>query len=116
MLDHPNIRVETNVDFFAERQELESLRPRLVYSGKIDEFFDYRFGELDYRSLRFQTTRLSGDFQGAPIVNYADRNVPLHASSSTSISPCARLNARSSLSSIRRRIANAASRSTPVRD
>lgn len=76
MLDHPNIRVETNVDFFAERRELESLAPRLVYSGKIDEFFDYRFGELDYRSLRFRTTRMTGDFQGAATVNYADRGVP----------------------------------------
>lgn len=76
MIDHPNIRVETNVDFFAERRELESLAPRLVYSGKIDEFFDYRFGELEYRSLRFQTTRMTGDFQGSAIVNYADENVP----------------------------------------
>lgn len=76
MLDHPNITVETNVDFFENRQELEAMAPRLVYSGKIDEFFDYRFGELDYRSLRFRTTRLSGDFQGAAIVNFADRNVP----------------------------------------
>lgn len=76
MIDHPNIRVETNVDFFAERRELESLAPRLVYSGKIDEFFDYRFGELEYRSLRFQTTRMTGDFQGSAIVNYADESVP----------------------------------------
>ena len=76
MLDHPNIEVQTGVDFFANRAELEAAAPQLVYSGKIDEFFDYRFGELDYRSLRFRTTRLSGDFQGAAIVNYADRNVP----------------------------------------
>lgn len=76
MVDHANIRVETNVDFFADRKELAALAPKLVYSGKIDEFFDYRFGELEYRSLRFQTTRMTGDFQGASIVNYADRNVP----------------------------------------
>jgi UDP-galactopyranose mutase len=76
MLDHPNIEVETGVDFFANRRELEATARRVVYSGKIDEFFDYRFGELDYRSLRFRTTRLSGDFQGAAIVNYAERNVP----------------------------------------
>ena len=76
MLDHPNIKIETGVDFFANRRELEAAAPRVVYSGKIDEFFDYRFGQLDYRSLRFRTTRLSGDFQGAAIVNYADRNVP----------------------------------------
>ena len=43
LLDHPLIEVETQVDFFAHRQELSSLGNRLVYSGKIDEFFDYRF-------------------------------------------------------------------------
>jgi UDP-galactopyranose mutase len=47
-----------------------------VYSGKIDEFFDYRYGELDYRSLRFETVELTGDFQGASIVNYAAADVP----------------------------------------
>ena len=76
LLDHPLIEVETQVDFFAHRQELSSLGNRLVYSGKIDEFFDYRFGALEYRSLRFEMERLTGDFQGAAIVNYADVECP----------------------------------------
>ncbi len=76
MLDHENIRVETEVDFFDHRRELERAASRLVYSGKIDEFFDYRFGELDYRSLRFQTEQKPGDFQGASIVNYTAADVP----------------------------------------
>lgn len=76
MLDHPNIRVETGVDFFAHRREIEQCGALLVYSGKIDEFFDYRFGELEYRSLRFETERRSGDFQGAAIVNYGAADVP----------------------------------------
>jgi UDP-galactopyranose mutase len=76
MLDHENIRVETEVDFFEHRRELEQAAPSLVYSGKIDEFFDYRFGELDYRSLRFQTEQKAGDFQGASIVNYTSADVP----------------------------------------
>jgi UDP-galactopyranose mutase len=76
LLDHPLIEVETQVDFFAHREELESLGQRLVYSGMIDEFFDYRFGALEYRSLRFETERLPGDFQGTAIVNYADLQHP----------------------------------------
>jgi UDP-galactopyranose mutase len=76
MLDHENIRVETEVDFFDHRRELERAAAQLVYSGKIDEFYDYRFGELDYRSLRFQTEQKPGDFQGASIVNYTAADVP----------------------------------------
>ncbi len=76
MLDHTAIRVETDVDFLAQRDELETLGKRLVYTGKIDEFFDYPFGALEYRSLRFETERVDGDFQGASIVNYADASVP----------------------------------------
>ena len=76
MLDHPNIRVETGVDFFAQRRELERSGARLVYSGKIDEYFDYRCGELEYRSLRFETMTLPGDFQGTSIVNYGEASVP----------------------------------------
>lgn len=75
MLDHPLIRVETGVDFFAHRQELTA-QGRLVYTGKIDEFFDYRFGELEYRSLRFETETLTGDFQGTAIVNYGEAATP----------------------------------------
>ena len=76
MLDHPRIRCATGIDFFAERQELESSARQLVYSGKIDEFFDYRFGELEYRSLRFETVQATGDFQGTSIVNYVAADVP----------------------------------------
>lgn len=76
LLDHDNIRVETGVDFFDERQSLATAGGQLVYSGKIDEFFDYRYGELEYRSLRFETVERPGDFQGAAIVNYGDGAVP----------------------------------------
>ncbi len=76
MLDHPNIRVETNVDFFEHRHELVSQAGQVVYSGKIDEYFDYRFGELEYRSLRFETECLHGDYQGTSVVNYSSAKVP----------------------------------------
>lgn len=76
MLDHPNISVETGIDYFADASRLRGLCETLVYTGKIDEFFDYRFGQLDYRSLRFESEILDGDFQGAAIVNYTDASVP----------------------------------------
>jgi UDP-galactopyranose mutase len=76
MLDHENIRVETDVNFFANRHELEQQAGRLVYTGPVDEFFDYRFGRLEYRSLRFETQIRGGDFQGNAIVNYTAAEVP----------------------------------------
>jgi UDP-galactopyranose mutase len=49
---------------------------RIIYTGKIDEFFDYKFGDLEYRSLRFEEEKREGDFQGNAIVNYGDESVP----------------------------------------
>jgi UDP-galactopyranose mutase len=76
MLDHPNISMETGVDYFAEAVRLRRLGETLVYTGKIDQFFDYRYGQLDYRSLRFESEILDRDFQGAAVVNYTDAAVP----------------------------------------
>jgi UDP-galactopyranose mutase len=76
MLDHDNIQVETDVDFFAHRRELTQAATQIVYTGKIDEFFGYRFGELEYRSLRFESVVAEGDFQGTSIVNYSAADVP----------------------------------------
>jgi UDP-galactopyranose mutase len=76
MLDHPSITVETGVDFFADAPRLRGLGETLVYTGKIDEFFAYRYGQLDYRSLRFESEILDRDFQGASVVNYTDAAVP----------------------------------------
>ena len=49
---------------------------KTVYTGKIDEYFDYRFGPLAYRSLRFEDRVLDGDFQGISVVNYTAPEVP----------------------------------------
>jgi len=76
MLDHGNIRFETGVDFFQERTWARQQAARLVFTGKIDEFFDYRFGQLEYRSLRFEHQLRDGDFQGSAIVNYSAAEVP----------------------------------------
>jgi UDP-galactopyranose mutase len=76
LLDHDNIRFETGVDYFQEREWVRQKASTLVYTGKIDEFFDYRFGRLEYRSLRFENRVLDGDFQGSAIVNYTAAEVP----------------------------------------
>jgi UDP-galactopyranose mutase len=76
MLDHEGIEVRLPVDYFQERRQLERLARRTVYTGKIDELFDYRFGELEYRTLRFETDVHDGDYQGTSIVNYTDEAVP----------------------------------------
>lgn len=76
MLDHPNIRYETGVNYFDHAAELKRSAERIVYTGKIDEFFDYRYGRLEYRSLRFEERVVDGDFQGASVVNYTSADVP----------------------------------------
>ena len=76
MLDHERIDVQLGVDYFDDRPALARIAERTVYTGKIDALFDYRFGDLEYRSLRFENEVLDGDFQGTSIVNYTDGAVP----------------------------------------
>lgn len=69
MLAHPNIHVMTNSDY----RDIRSLVPHkhLIYTGPVDEYFDYRFGKLPYRSLRFQwETRDTPQAQAAPVINH----------------------------------------------
>ncbi len=75
MLDHGMIDVETGVDYFDQKRDFKTAAKKTVYTGKLDEFFDYKFGELEYRSLRFETEMVAGDFQASAIVNYADAHV-----------------------------------------
>lgn len=71
MLD--GIEVLLNTDYFSNRKYFDSLASKVVYTGKIDEFFDYEYGELDYRSLRFDTERLEeSNYQGNAVINYCD--------------------------------------------
>lgn len=71
------IEVRTNVDFFAERENILANTKKLVYTGKIDEFYNYEYGELDYRTINFETTVLDmDDFQGTAQINYCDNLVP----------------------------------------
>lgn len=76
ILDHKNIKIELGVNFFDSKKKLTNVSNKLVYTGKIDEFFNYKYGELEYRSLVFKTNILNGDFQGSSIVNYTHKDVP----------------------------------------
>lgn len=74
MLD--GIDVVLGEDYFQKKDYYDSLAPTLVFTGKIDEFFGYEFGELEYRSLEFQHFELEvEDYQGVVMVNYPDSDV-----------------------------------------
>ena len=67
----------TDVDFFADRQYWEGKADKIVYTGKIDEFFDYDLGKLNYRSLKFEHEVLEvANYQGNAVVNYTAADVP----------------------------------------
>ncbi|MCK9154826.1 MAG: UDP-galactopyranose mutase [Paludibacteraceae bacterium] len=71
--------VETNVntDFFQNRSYFESLADMIVYTGQLDEFFDYKYGHLEFRSVTFKTEILdTPNYQANAVVNYTDRDIP----------------------------------------
>jgi UDP-galactopyranose mutase len=74
MLNHPNIKVMLNTDY----REIEKAIPcrEMVYTGPVDEYFDYRFGKLPYRSLDFKhETHSTPVFQSAPVINYPNEHL-----------------------------------------
>lgn len=71
------IEVRLNTDFFENRKELEEIADEIVFTGMIDEFYDYKFGELEYRSLRFEHEILNEEnHQGNAVVNYTEYEIP----------------------------------------
>ncbi|MGN0202136.1 MAG: UDP-galactopyranose mutase [Candidatus Cryptobacteroides sp.] len=69
--------VITGTDFFADRAKWEGLARKIVFTGRIDEYFGFRFGSLQYRTLRFETEVLdTPNSQGSAIVNYTGKEVP----------------------------------------
>jgi UDP-galactopyranose mutase len=75
MLD--GIEVRLNTDYFAERSDHDALAKKVIYSGAIDRYFDYRYGKLEYRSLRFENEVVdTPNIQGNAVVNYTDKEVP----------------------------------------
>ena len=75
MLAGTEVRLDT--DYLADKAELDALADRVIYTGPIDAYFDYRYGPLEYRSVRFETELLDKpNFQGNAAVNYTDAETP----------------------------------------
>ena len=73
-----NCDVELNVDFLKEKEKYKSLAEKVLYTGMIDEYFNYQLGNLEYRTLKFETELLEGieNYQGNAVFNYTDRETP----------------------------------------
>lgn len=71
------IEVKLSTDYFANPEHFNSLALTIVYTGPLDQYFNYQFGELEYRSLRFEHETLpTANFQGCSVVNYVGQEVP----------------------------------------
>ena len=71
------IDVRLNCDFFEYRQQLEEVSDKIVFTGMIDQYYDYKFGTLEYRSLNFETELLDiENYQGNAVVNYNEYEIP----------------------------------------
>ncbi len=71
------VEVRLGCDYLAHRRELRPLAREVIYTGPIDQYFDYQYGPLQFRSLRFETEILDTDnYQGNAVVNYTDRETP----------------------------------------
>lgn len=75
MLEGVEVRLDT--DYLANRKEYNKLAKTIIYTGAIDEYYDYCYGELEYRSVRFETEVLDKDnYQGVAVMNYTDMETP----------------------------------------
>ncbi len=71
------IEVKTGVDFFENRSYWENIAKTIVFTGKIDEFYDYCFGKLEYRTVRFEEEiHNCSNYQGNAVVNYTEKDIP----------------------------------------
>ena len=71
------VETQTSCDYLRNKQEFDLLADKIVFTGAIDEYFNFCFGKLEYRSLRFETEVLDvNNFQGNAVVNYTDREIP----------------------------------------
>ena len=71
------VEVKLNTDFFDDRQHWENIADKILYTGKLDEYFDYRLGKLEYRTVRFEEEILDmPNYQGNAVMNFTDAEVP----------------------------------------
>ena len=75
MLD--GVEVELGTDYLANKDKYENIADKIIFTGPIDEFYDYCFGPLEYRSVRFETEELPVEnYQGNAVINYTDAETP----------------------------------------
>lgn len=71
------VETRLNCDFYANREELSAMADKIVFTGAIDEFYNYQFGKLEYRTVNFETEVLDmPNYQGNAVVNYTEKEVP----------------------------------------
>lgn len=71
------IEVRLNCDYFKNKEELDNIANKIIYTGPIDEYYNYSLGNLEYRSIRFETEILNtNNYQGNAVINYTDYDVP----------------------------------------
>lgn len=71
------VDIKLNYDFFEHREELEQIANKIIFTGPIDQFFDYKFGPLEYRSVRFENEIFDiPNYQGVAVINYTEYDVP----------------------------------------
>ena len=71
------VEVKLNTDFFDDRLHWENIADKILYTGKLDEYFDYRLGKLEYRTVRFEEEILdTPNYQGNAVMNFTDAEVP----------------------------------------
>jgi UDP-galactopyranose mutase len=72
-----DVEVKLNVDYFEDRAKWDNMANQVVFTGKIDQYYNYQFGQLQYRSLKFEHQTLNTEnYQGNAVVNYTEREVP----------------------------------------
>ena len=70
---HEGIEVKLNTDFFDDRQKWKNIADKIIFTGMIDQYFDYCYGELEYRGLNFEFETLDiENYQGNAVINYTD--------------------------------------------
>lgn len=71
------IETKVNTDYFKDREYWNNIAEKIVFTGKIDKYFDYQFGKLEYRTVRFEEETLDeANYQGNAVVNYTESNIP----------------------------------------
>ena len=71
------VECRTNEDFFANREQISTLADKIVFTGQLDQFYDYKYGKLNFRTVSFETEIINkSNYQGNAVVNYTEAEVP----------------------------------------